>query len=57
MRVELGRDYTYYSMAKSAFVMRLVNLRSVTYYTKILKANAYFTALNLFISIKRLKES
>ena len=33
MRVELGQDNTYYYMAKSAFVMRLVNLRSVTYYT------------------------
>ena len=33
MRVELGRDNTYFYMAKSAFVMRLVNLRSVTYYT------------------------
>ena len=45
-------------MAESVFTMRLVNLRSVTCYTdQNFNENAYFGALNLFTSEKRLKLS
>ena len=45
-------------MAESVSAMRLINLRSVTWYTdQNFKENAHFGALNLFISEKRLKLS
>ena len=47
-----------YYMAESVFVMRFVNLRSVTCYTEQnFNENAHFGALNLFTSEKRLKLS
>ena len=57
IHVKSVRNMFYY-MAKSVFVMRLVNLQSVTSYAdQNLKANARFPALNLDISEKRFKES
>ena len=48
----------FYFMAESVFAMRLVNLRSVTFYTdQNFKENAHFAALNLFTSEKKLKLS
>ena len=43
-------------MAESVSAMRLVNLRSVTCYTdQNFKENAYFGALNLFTSKKKVE--
>ena len=45
-------------MAESVFAMRLVNLRSVTFYTDQnfkKKKNAHFGALNLFTSEKKVE--
>ena len=43
-------------MAESVFAMRLVNLRFVTCYTdQKFKENAYFGALNLFTSEKKVE--
>ena len=43
-------------MAQTVFAMRLVNLRSVTCYTdQNFKDNAYFGALNLFASEKKVE--
>ena len=43
-------------MAESVFIMRLVNLRSVTCYTDHnFKENAHFGALNLFTSEKKVE--
>ena len=44
----------HYYMAESVFAMRLVNFRSVTFYTdQDFKENAHFGALNLFTSGKK----
>ena len=46
----------FYYMAESVSAMRLVNLRSVTYYTdQNFKENAHFAALNLFTSEKKVE--
>ena len=46
----------YYYMAESVFVVRLVNLRSVTCYTdQNFKENAHFGALNFFTSEKKVE--
>ena len=53
----IGDNNTYYT-AEPVFVMRLVNLQSVTCYTgQNFKEKAQFRALNLFTPEKRLKLS
>ena len=50
------KDTVTYYMAATVFAMRLVNLRFVTCYTdQKFKENAYFGALNLFTSEKKVE--
>ena len=49
-------DNLVYYMAESVFAMRLVNLRSVTFYTdQNFRENAHFGALNLFTTEKKVE--